>query len=446
MTRWSAPGFALLLVALVAAPAPARANPVDMFGFGARGPAMGGAQVAAASDGSASYYNPALLARLETINIGVGYQVALPTLLANGEDLDVDVSRGFALNLAAPGRIGSLPIAIGVGVFLPDERLSRVRSLAGEQPRFVYYDNRPQRLFLAANLAVKLSDRLSVGGGLSYMSRTEGSVMLVGRIGFPNAEDSDLALDMDVDLLVIRYYQGGVAFDALPWLRLGATVRTGFELTLDQTVAIRGDVGPDGAEPVVKDGFLLLRTLSRDLFQPLQATAGLDARLTSRLRLAFDVSFQRWSTFRNQASELEIELDVGDFNSLVDIPDSLPTPAARFHDVLVTRIGVEYMAYTGLDRDLALRAGYVYEPTPTPEQVGETNLIDNDKHTVSLGAGLTLRKFSEIFLQPLSLDAYVALTVLDERAHRKLSPTNKIGDYRAGGRVWQAGVASRWRF
>ncbi len=42
-------------------------------------------------------------------------------------------------------------------------------------------------------------------------------------------------------------------------------------------------------------------------------------------------------------------------------------------------------------RALALRAGYAFEPTPIPEQVGDTNYLGADTHTVSLGGGLDLR-------------------------------------------------------
>ena len=53
---------ALLICVIVVASAEAQANPVDMYGYGARASAMGGAQTAAANDTGANYYNPAALA------------------------------------------------------------------------------------------------------------------------------------------------------------------------------------------------------------------------------------------------------------------------------------------------------------------------------------------------------------------------------------------------
>jgi long-chain fatty acid transport protein len=425
---------------------PARGNPADAFGFGGRGPSMGNAHTAAAEDGSANYYNPALIATFDDIHIDLGYQYARPSLLVNDLDLHVNSSRGLAAALSVPGKVGSKRVAFGGGLFLPDERISRVRTPAAEQPRFQYYDNRPQRLVLAANLGVEITDRLFVGAGISYMSSTQGDVFLEGRVGFPNAEDSDMVMAIDVDLRTIRYAQAGLLFRATPWLDLGFSYRGGFVLVLDQGFVIEGDVGSAGEPPVVEDGYFMLQTISEDLFQPAQYTAGLSARLTPRMLLAFDLSYHRWSAFENPSANITLDMDIGDFNDLVDIPEAPPLPDPNFHDVLVPRLGWEWLVSTSARRDYLLRAGYSYEASPVPEQVGESNFIDNDKHTVSVGAGLILREFSKIVRLPAAFDGYLALTILPDRRHRKLSPVNSIGDYRAGGRVLQAGLLTRWRF
>ena len=57
-----------------------------------------------------------------------------------------------------------------------------------------------------------------------------------------------------------------------------------------------------------------------------------------------------------------------------------------------------------------MRGGYSYEPTPVPEQIGESNLADSDKHTFSAGRGLELPRLQPILPRPLSLDAHFALT------------------------------------
>jgi long-chain fatty acid transport protein len=430
--------------ALLVAPA-VRANPIDAFGFGARSPAMAGAGTAAARDGAANYYNPAALAVGDDVRIDLGYQLAVPRLSLNGGAQDVDDTRGFAVGIAVPGNVAGLPVAFGVALLLPDERLVRTRTLPQDRPRWMYYDNRPQRLFLSTNVALRLGDDLHVGGGVSIMSRTQGAVDLSGRVGFPVAEDSELFLDIDVKLRAVRYPQAGILWRARPWLELGLTYRGGFVLEIDQRFAVRGDLGPEGS-PIIEDAFFSLRAMALDLFQPTQVALGVSARLGPRLTVTGDLTYQRWSAYENPAAKIEIEYDLQELDDFVVIPAQLPLEEADFHDILVPRLGVEVLAAGGRRASLFARAGYAYEPSPAPEQRGATNFVDNDKHTVSLGAGLEVHGLGAVLPRPFDVDLFVALGLLPERLHHKRSVLDPVGDYASRGTVLSAGLASRWRF
>jgi len=435
---------ALALCAAVAGAA--RANPVDHFGFGGRGPGMGNAQTAASADTGAHYYNPAILATFGDIRIDVGYQYADPHLAINDLDTNVNTSRGLAAGVSVPGNVRGLVLAFGAGVFLPDEQVTRTRTLQGDQPRFVLYDNRPQRLFMGANVAVRVVDGLYVGGGIGYLSSTTGGVQLSGRLGFPNAVDSDLALAIDVDLKTVRYPQAGIFYRATPWLDLGFAYRGGFVLNVDLAVRIEGDVGPDGAPPVVDDGYIDVLSRFQDLFQPEQFAIGANARITDDLSIAFDLVLHRWSAFDNPTAVIDIDLDLKDFNEFVDIPESPPLPEPNFNDIIVPHLGVEWRATHGRHADWTVRAGYTYEPTPTPEQSGEMNFVDSNKHTGSAGVGVSLHDLTEVLHRAFDIDVYGAYTYMEQETVRKISPVDRVGDYRAGGRIWQVGATSRWRF
>jgi long-chain fatty acid transport protein len=430
------------LLLVVASSRAAAANPADVVGMGARGAAMAGAQVATVDDSTGNYYNPAQLAAGDALRVDLGYQVALPHLSLGAGTVPVTPARGTVIGLSVPGRVLGRRVAIGAGLILPDQHLTRTRALPATRPRFVAYDNRTQRLFLAASAAVELTPSLRIGAGISYMSSTIGTVQLDGLVGFPDASASDLALAVDVDLRTIRYPQAGVTWDATPWLSLGASYRGGFRLQVDQTFHITGDVGAPGREPVVEDGFFVLRSVSQDLFQPEQVTAGFAAQLTPRALVAFDLCWQRWSAFEHPAARLTFDLDVGEFNDQVDLPPPARLPLPHLHDVAVPRLGLELAATPSL----AVRAGYAFEPTVAPPQVGDSNFVDSDKHTLSLGLGKAWPGVGKIIQRPVALDGFVALTVLAPRDHAKLSPLDLVGSYRSSGVVLAAGLTSRWQF
>jgi long-chain fatty acid transport protein len=436
---------ALALLLCTAWSGTARSNPVDLFGFGARAPAMGGAHTAATEDSSANYYNPAALAASTRLHIDIGYQMARPTLRMNGSSQGVDTSRGLAAGLVVPGKWVGRQVAIGAALFLPDQSILTGRTLSAEHPRWALYDNRPRRLFFGFHAGLQLRDDLFVGAGVGTMAGTEGSYILGGRLGFPIPDDSQLVLDVDVDATSAVYPQAGVLWKATPWLDVGVTYRGQFVLESLQVVRFEADIGSPG-NLAVEDAVVDIDTVSLDFFQPAQLAFGIAAQLTPRVLLAFDAVYQRWSGYDNPTPVIDIELDVGQFNELVMLDEQPNLEALRFHDTLSPRLGVEVLAASTPHTQWRARAGYAYDPSPAPEQVRSSNFIDNDKHTVSAGLGLRVANVTGLLPHPFELDAYAALTVLPSRTHRKLSPVDPTGDISARGHIIAAGMTTRWTF
>src|SRR5205085_8348186 len=122
------------------------------------------------------------------------------SLETNGADNAVDPVKGINAGIVAPGRFLSIPFAFGIAVHLPDDRISRVRALRQEQPRWELYDNRNQRLFLAANVAIEPFERLQIGGGVSFMSSTSGSLDITGSANIFSPDNSQLRHEVNADL------------------------------------------------------------------------------------------------------------------------------------------------------------------------------------------------------------------------------------------------------
>lgn len=437
---------AKILVALLFLSSVAYANPLDVYGLGSRGTALGGAMTAAADDSSANYYNPAALARGKDLRIDLGYRYAQPKLDINGRDNGVEASRGLHVGIVAPAEIGPVRFAFGASLWLPDQHLTRIRSLAYQTPRFALYENPTQQLVLEANLAIRIWRGLYVGGGLTYMSRTKGQVFLKGTVSPTDPNGSQLESNVGVDLLAVRYPQVGLLWELNKAISIGLTYRHKYSLVLDQAFRIEGAIGNPGSPPIVANGHFAARAVSTDLFQPWQLQGGVAVHVTPQVLVAFDLAYVRWADFPVPASHLTLDVDVGQFNSFLHLPPTRTYPNANFHDIVVPRIGVEARVYDRGRVGLDVRGGYVYEATPVPEQVGESNFADSDKHTFSAGLGVELRKLGAVLPLPIAFDVHVAVTYLPDRVNRKADARDAVGDFVSGGVVPQVGGTMRTRF
>jgi long-subunit fatty acid transport protein len=432
-------GIALFVVGAGAA----RANPIDAFGYGSRAAAMAQAATAAADDSSAGYYNPAALAQVGSLRIDLGYRYASPNLRIDGESHQVDAARGILVGLAAPGSIGPVRLAVGVLLSLPQQGLAQVKSRPYDDPRFVYYENRPQRFLGGFNLAVQLPWGLSLGGGLSLLSRTDANVALKGIVAVTHPEDSTLVSSINSSLASVRYPQAGLLWEATPRLKLGLAFRGESVLRLETSVRIDGNLQDPGYPPLVQNGYFEIHTHLVEMFQPWQLSLGLAFRATPRLLIAADLTYAHWSALPAPPPLTE-SLDIGVFNPLIHLPPPRDYPSPAFHDVLVPRLGAEWRAAEESDLALDLRGGTSFEPTPVPEQQGETNFADGNKLSFTAGAGLTAQKPWGLLAGAGSIDVHAGATWVMPRANHKVDPTQS--NFLASGLVWQAGTMVRLKF
>lgn len=439
-----APVAALLALAL--APSAAMGNPLDMYGFGARGTALGGAMTAHASDLSAVYYNPAGLLGLPALRGEVGYFWAQPSLQTDGRDNAVDASHGLTGGVGAPGRLFGLPFAFGVGFHLPDNRLSQVRALPQGQPRWELYSVRLQRLYIAADVAFAPVRWLRLGVGLAFMASTRGGIGIEGDILATGASGSQLRHTVDADLTAVRYLQAGAQVLLPRGFRAGLTFRDEFRLDTQLDATLQGQIVAGGLnDPAALriPGFYGLRSRTLAAFQPRQVYLGV-AWQRARWLVAVDLGWVQWSRYENPTASLAVELELTIPPGLGGLRQpTVPVPvtreAMRFRDRLVPRVGVEYTTPLGRHR-VALRGGYHYDPTPVPPQPGVTNFVDASRHVVALGAGLTLVRLGRAAPGALSLDLHAALQVLESRTVVKADPNDPVGDYRLHGTVLNLGA------
>jgi len=457
--RRPAPAPALLALGVsaalaVIAPGRAAAHAPDVYGFGSRGAAMGGALAADATDFSASYYNPAGLAGATGLGLSLGYTYAANDLRINDQPSGARDVHGLVGGLVAPGELAGIPFAFGLSTYMPDEGLSRIQALRQETPRWELYDDRLSILFLAANLAIRPLPFLEIGGGLAFLASTRGGFEVTGRADVLSPYESKLRHQVDADLTTIRYPQLGTRLRVSDLGFLGLTYRGEAKLPLSIDASLDGVVDFAGVEVPLR---YALESRTIDGFLPQQAVLGASFQRVEGLRVNLDLTWVNWSAYESPVARTRAHLEADPPEGAgVELPEdpkpTVPIPL-EFEDRLVPRLGVEYVwpvagpmrevrgeAKPRRALEVPLRAGYVYERSPVPPQTGITNYVDVDRHTISLGAGVWWNHPGEVLPGTLRLDVHGQLSVLPERVTEKANPADFVGDYRAHGTMVNVGA------
>ena len=430
----------LVLIIAWFLPAVALANPFDAFGVGTRTTALGGAGTALAKDSSANYYNPAALTKIQSLRLELGYSYFQPELFMNQGNLKVDRVSGIYTGITLPKDIFEQRLAVSVAFFLPDDRITRIRSLPQEQPRFVLFDNRPQRVVIVTSAAWEPFEGFSIGAGLNYLTNTGGTVHIDGTLNVANPEQTILLGGIDVAFESVRYPTASVHWEIDQHWSFGMTYREKFELSLDLTVAANVDVTTDespDADKFIEDGLLALSSLSTNLFSPRQVSAGFRYKKEDWLFTA-DITWLQWSEFKAPASKISIELDTG--TTEFPIPQTAAIMDPNFRDIVVARVGLENEVWKTNTIRLLSRVGYYFEPTPAPDQNQTTNYADSHKHGTSLGLGIELFNLRPLLERPLEIDWVFQAIWLQSRDYEKANPADGIGDYNIRGVVLGSSV------
>jgi long-chain fatty acid transport protein len=397
----------LALLALLVPGAPARANPLSTFGFGARATAMAGAQAADARGPAAAHHNAAGVAFAEGPEVLVGYGGAVMGLTLDGAAARVTAPRGTSLGLALPARFQSFAVALGVALYIPDQFLLRVRLVPPGEPRFLLLDNNLQRLAVEPVLSLRVGRRFALGAGATLLADAAGRGVTfdVGVVGGDKIGRGaiDVALPLRAAPLV------GILALPAAWLRLGATYRGALDLRLSLDVLARIDI----AGAITGDALIALR--AADFYTPHEVTLAAAIDPLPWVTLTAEVRWLGWHLFDGGVPDLRVGLDLSVSPPLVDGR----ARSAPFSDVWSPRLGVEVRRELTPRFGLDLRAGYAFVPSPMPPQSGQTSYADCDRHVVAAGGGLRIRRLAPILRGPISVGVALQLHELVARVEAK---------------------------
>lgn len=387
------------------------------FGFGPRPVAMGGAFTAVADDFTSAYYNPAGILAVKKTRVGAGWQFIKQNYHVNGEPVHGNFTDGVYMGFSMPvpfkdwlaERIGIgygfyQPILYVVDLTVPEERV----------PQFVLAESAPEVQIIHLALAVDVIPGTLIGAGATFLSDLGGTLdMHTGIRGIEGMDDIVSVVDQEAQPIVSPtagiLFRPGTFFPRLERLTVGLTWRDEFSLDLSFPVVIALGIVP-----------LNLDLSSEFIHTPMQFVFGLAYRVTDRLLLSFDLSYNDWSEYRPPTLQEEISFDIPlfeiEFNQGVN-----EDPGAK--DTVTVRLGAEYRLLNLDAFDLDVRSGYAWDPTPLPEQTSHSNFLDGDRHIFSVGAGMTLKRVLGLDLsaRPVGLEFAFQYQALAETDHRKAS-------------------------
>jgi long-chain fatty acid transport protein len=360
---------------------------------GAKAMGMGFAFTAQADDPSAIYFNPAGLTQLKGQNImfGITYVKENGAEYSGTTPVD-DYLTGFTtqktetqktLNFYIPNGYytntnAKTGFAYGVGMFTPFG-LGQEYNNSGHDSIFRNQISKIDLKTIVVNptIAFKVNEALSVGAGVDFMW---GQAKLAKTPWAPQYGGNLYNLDMKADGTTWGW-NVGLLLKATENLKIGANYRSAFTLKLkdgDVTIANINTtpvaaLGGYSVSQYAFGGETSMNTKgSATVYLP--ATFALGASYTmGRLTLNADADWTFWHSYTSLPIAFQYH------NAFVRDSNA----AKNWEDVCAIRLGAEYR----VTDPLALRVGFVYDPTPVPAATMGPELPDADRLNYMVGAG-----------------------------------------------------------
>jgi long-chain fatty acid transport protein len=387
----AARGAAILAAILVtAAPRAAGASPLELFGFGARSPAMAGTGVASSDGYESVYLNPAGLARVPGKKATIGLVAGDFRLEMDGEDTGTQSAQGLVIGGEFPLPLGGSMkdrVGFGFGFWVPGVALNRARAPYPGTPTFTLLENRSHVIALQISTGVKLKERVDVGAGVIALA------VLRGGIHVSTDSAGRFTTTSEQQLLTRLAPVAGVRWKKSDRLDLGAVLR--WVSRSDYDIAVTTDIGD-----VVPIQLPPIRIAGNAQYDPLTIAAEAAWRQRPNLLLSGQLQWQHWSAFP--------------LPTLNPVEGTPRQEAPGFHDTVVPRAGIEWIHRAG-KLDLAVRGGAAFVMSPAKEARGRQSFLDNHRTVGTVGLGLAVVR-SRV---PFTVDVWFQHHYLIPRRHEK---------------------------
>lgn len=376
--------LSLTLFTLAVAASTASANAFYLSEHDARETGRGDTGAATDVDPSAIVFNPGGIAIGNGTAVSIGGSLILPAASFTpdgGDKIDTQNNKAVLPSLFITHKVNDM-VAVGVGFHAPFGLAIEWPSDA--QTADVAIKQSLRTYFLSAVVGLDLAKAvpgLSVGAGLDIVP---GTVELTQAIyfGADHTCTGDAATSTNCGTAHLGANGTGFGFRAgVMWrpplikqLAVGLVYKSQVKIDFDGTgdfdapAPFRGQLPPDG-------------DVSTSVTLPQSVVAGVAFRPNPRLELEVNASYVNWSKFK----QLDIKL-----------PNmtTLTTPE-NYEDKTSVRVGVEYALPA---QRMAVRLGYIYDPTPIKPEFLTSQLPDANRNDVTAGASYSITKNYDVHL------------------------------------------------
>ena len=405
MKRASVFFFCSFFICLLVSAASVQAGGFALYEWGNRALGMGTATYATGNDASVVAYNPAQMTRLKGTNVYAGVTAVSPNadVYIDGEGTSLSsqifpVPHGFVTHQLNDDWY------IGFGAYT---RFGLGTKYDEDWPgSTLFKEALLESVSFTPTVAYKVTDKLSVAASIEFI---KGSFKV--RRSFPGAPGRLSTIKTDVS---------GNALSG----NLGLMYE--FNDMFTASFMYRAPVHFSGTGGASTSGVIPNTNTSAEMRAdfPSSYTLGLGVKPMENLTLEFDVIMTEWDHFDR------IEFDFG--------PGILPDTDEYFYYKNAWRfqLGAEYL----LSDNWAVRAGYVYDQTPTKHNYASPMLPANDRNMFTLGAGYKVNDWT------FDWSAMYIITKQRTDMHMVDSGGNPYNVDFKNGRTWGAGMSIGYSF
>ncbi len=352
----------------------------NIYEHGARASAMGGAFIAYASGPSSIFFNPAGMASVDGTVIEFGSTALMlkstfygptPHYAESSIEDKVHPPSHFYVTHSLNDKIN-----IGLGFYTPfGLGMDWTEDWVG---RYIITELDLKTYYFNPAVSYKLNDKVSFGAGVTYVMS---SALIRKRVNYSPRSIEGL-LDFSGNGSGFCYNVGFQA-DLNEKFSVGASYRSKHKINFDDGKATIGF--PSTSSAIVNAEIAALFpdvSGSTKIGIPDILALGIGIQPMQKLRCEFNYVRFGWSNYDKL---------------VITIPEEEQTAAVKtlaadknYKDGGQYRFGLEYT----LSEKLQLRAGYIYDPTPVPDESLEPLLPDADRNDYSFGFGYKFGKWN----------------------------------------------------